>query len=606
MKYKLVNSRRSLVVSRQSSVVSRRSIVNSRQLSVVSRQSSLSIINYQLSIKFCLLFAVLLFSCANPQPPSGGPPDKSPPIITRYAPAQGTTNYKEKSITIEFNKYMNKNTVLENIFISPSVKMKFDWSGKELEIEFEEELKDSTTYVFSLGTEYSDLKGNKPAESFSLIFSTGSFLDSCSITGTLIDPKPTGTNIYAYRIDNINPDTLNPSQTKPNYRTQSGQNGKFDLVALKEGKYRVIAIRDKFKDEVYDEGLDDFGAAPFDVEVTGDSVPVVNLKIGPTKDNTGPQLFSAEGLNSNLIELVFSERLDTNFVKSQALEIWDSTGIEKADVSGAMLSLKSPDKIWVFSSEQLDTNILWKILAIPKKDFSLRDTVGNLINDTANFAYFYAENSPNQIQPELLKMPYPDSSLYVPVIPDLNFVFNLPLSKSDINNSISFMDGDSVKINFDVNWKSDNIMRIIPKNKLEPLKWYIINFRMNEIEAANEIKGKDTTLRLKFRIQDTRNFGGIKGRIKDLHQPDSNLKIIIFNPNFKMVTSPADSGKWSIPSLPEGKYKFELYYDFDGNGKYSYGEAYPFEHSEPFILIKEEKEVPARWTIELELPAPAK
>ena len=126
---------------------------------------------------------------------------------------------------------------------------------------------------------------------------------------------------------------------------------------------------------------------------------------------------------------------------------------------------------------------------------------------------------------------------------------------------------------------------------------------MNELVAVNGNKGKDTTVRLKFRIQDTRNFGGLTGKIKDLTQADSTLKIIIFSSNFITVTSPLDSGKWTVPSLPEGKYKFELYHDLDGNGKYSYGEAYPFKHSEPFILINEEKTVPARWTVDVELPA---
>ncbi|ROL59793.1 hypothetical protein D9V86_10195 [Bacteroidetes/Chlorobi group bacterium ChocPot_Mid] len=550
------------------------------------------------------LTCVIFFSCANPQPPSGGPPDKSPPEITRYAPAQSTLNFDRKSVTIEFNKYMNKNSVLENVFISPSVKMKYEWSGKELEIKFEEDLQKSTTYVFSLGTEYSDLKGNKPTESFSLIFSTGNYLDSGAITGNLIDAKPAGVSIYAYRIDNINPDTLNPTHTKPNYRTQAGQTGKFDLVALKEGRYRIIAIRDKFKDEIYDVGLDDFGAAPFDVDVKGDSIPVVNLRIGPTKDATAPQLFSAEGLNTNHFELSFSEPMDTNFIKAGAFEIQDSLGKERAEVTGAMLSPKSAEKVWIYTQMPLDSRKIWKITALAGKNISVRDTAGNIISDTMNYAFFYPENGVNQTKPELIKMPYPDSSLYVPVIPDLNFTFNIPILKSNIKEAVRFIDIDSLQVSFDIDFKSDNILKIIPKNKLEPIKWYLLFIKMDRITAANNQKGKDTTLRLKFRIVDNRNYGGINGKIKNLTQADTNLKIIIYNNNYRVTTSPGDGGKWVINSIPEGKYQFELFYDADGNGKYSFGEAYPFKHSEPFLNIKEEKEVPARWTIELELPAP--
>ncbi|MFC2131070.1 Ig-like domain-containing protein [Bacteroidota bacterium] len=556
--------------------------------------------------KISIILILILSACANPMPPTGGPADKTSPVITRFSPNQDTVNFWGERITIEFNKYMNKNSVIENIFISPSVKMEYDWSGKELDIEFIEPLDSNTTYVFSLGTEYSDLKQNKPIDAFTLLFSTGSYLDSGAIKGNIFDNEPSGIYIYAYKIDGIDPDTLDPGHTKPNYRTQAGSSGNFQLSALKDGFYRVIAIRDIFKNELFDDGTDDFGAAPFDVWVKADSVPTINLKIGTPQDKVCPQLYDAESLFSNLIAVNFSEPLDTLTVKSLAFNIQDSLRTINVAVAGAMLSSKSNDRVFIIPSEPLDTFRLWKITAHSDNKNGIRDTAGILIQDTANFAYFYSVAEKDTVKFEFSKIPFKDSTKGIDTKPELQFAFNRPVVTTEIEKRMILLNEDSVDIDFDVSRKSDNIFVIIPKSKLIALKWYSLSFELDSLMCSNGSLFIDSTMNLRFQIKDTRNYGGAKGRIKDMYSADSSLFIRIFNDNNTFVTTPADSGKWSVKEIPEGKYQIELFYDLDKNGEYSFGDAYPFKHSEPFLFLKNEQEVPARWTIELTLPAPIK
>ena len=89
---------------------------------------------FNLMISLLILFA---YSCANIQAPSGGPPDKTPPVVETISPLNKTLNFAESKIILQFDKYMNKNSVTENIYILPSAKMKFDWSGKKLAINFD-------------------------------------------------------------------------------------------------------------------------------------------------------------------------------------------------------------------------------------------------------------------------------------------------------------------------------------------------------------------------------------------------------------------------------------------------------------------------------------
>src|SRR3989339_777879 len=119
-----------------------------------------SIVDIRNIIISFLILILIIAGCANPIPPSGGLPDKTPPEIIEYEPANGTLNFSGNSITLNFNNYMDKNKVIDNVFISPNVPFTLDWSGKELEIEFTEPLTPNTTYALTLGTEYTDLKQN--------------------------------------------------------------------------------------------------------------------------------------------------------------------------------------------------------------------------------------------------------------------------------------------------------------------------------------------------------------------------------------------------------------------------------------------------------------
>jgi hypothetical protein len=555
------------------------------------------------------LTMVLITCCANPQPPSGGPRDKTPPVIISYFPENETKNFDGDKIKLKFNKYMDKTKVNENVFISPSLEVSFDWSGKSLDIEFEQELDSNTTYVFSLGTDYTDLKQNKPNEAFTLIFSTGSYLDSCMVKGKLYDKEPTtdksgqtGVFIYAYQINGIDEDTLNFGHTKPNYRTQVGTNGNFTLSALKEGTYRIIAIRDKYRDEVYNEGIDDFGAAPYDVNVTGDSVPIINLRIGGAEDKYGPLLFECESLFSNLLALNFSEPIDTLSVRKEAFKLCDSSGTKEISINGAMMSPESRDKLWVTTKEIPDTATLWEISC--RNEPCIKDTNGNPIQDTANSVYFFAVVEKDSSTINFTQIPFKDSTQGIEILPDLEFALSLPVINDDFDSRIEILSENIVEHEYDIFWKSNNSFIIRPESKLTPLTWHKLSINLDSLCVSNGSCFKDSIIKLNFQTKDTRNYGGAKGRIKGLNMADTTIKIIFDNGKNTYIISPSDSGRWKILDLPEGKYNVSLYKDINCNKKYDYGNSMPFRHSEPFIFLEIPQEIPPRWTIEISLPKP--
>ena len=553
----------------------------------------------RLFASFLFLFIFLIInSCAVIEAPSGGPKDTIPPEITYISIQRGTLNFSEKNIYLKFSKYMDKAKVLENLSISPKTELKFDWSGKELEIMFQKPLDTNTTYSLQLGTEYTDYYNVKPAEAFELIFSTGNRLDSGIISGKLIDERPAGAYIFVYNITNINPDTLNFKQTMPNYRVQIGTSGEFRLGAIKDGKYRVFAIRDEFKNELYDDN-DAFGSPENDVEVKdAKSLPIV-LRIGPPVDKTPPELVSAEANYSNLIVARFSEILDSNFVRAESFYLVDSTNSSPLTISGVSFAGNNRD-VAIYTQEKLDSARMYLLTAFKLSEFSIRDTSGNLI-DSMNMAKFNGYSRIDSTKPLINAYPFMDSVSNIAQNKFMRFIFSIPVDTASVRNALTFKKLDSkIPSDFKILPFLNNVIRIEPTEIMEPETWYELILKNKNIKGLNGIFAQDTNIRLRFRTSDLRTLGNASGTVRGVDFCKDKLIISIFNKekNKKYITKTDKEGKWSFLNLEPGEYTIEAFCDSNSDGFYNFGTAIPYTFSEPFFVVESKLNIRSRWNVE--------
>lgn len=545
--------------------------------------------------------SILILSCANPLPPPGGPPDTSPPLIIETKPINGSTNYKGNEIVIRFNKYMNRPKVIENLYFSPPIRNRISWSGKKLIIKILEPLDSSLTYTINLGTEYEDYLGNKPETGFSLIFSPGDKIDSASITGILFGEKREGAFIYAYRIDNIDADTLDVRKTKSIYRIQIGKTGKFEIKALAEGIYRIIAVNDVFRNEIYDEGIDLFGAALDDVKVRFDSIPKIFFKLGPIIDKSGPLLYNVESLNSRFIAVTFSEDIDSASVKPASFILTDSSGIDTINIISAYFLHNSAKKIELITEQEIQTDRKWQIIC-PSNENGIKDLAGNIINDTANSKIFIARDIPDTIKPKIISTPFPDSSLKIKLATDFIFVFNVGIDSSKSELEISLIDAkDTTRADFNFDYPMENIIRVNPKKQLESDKWYRLSLDVIKLVAKNGKSLLDTTIELNFKTEDLRQYGSISGKIKykeNTHKGDFYVIARNIENQIQYKTKADNAGLWKFDNIAAGKYNFEVFIDENENGKYDFGDSFPFKYAEKFKFYELEVNVKARWETE--------
>ncbi len=215
---------------------------------------------------FYILFLSFIFiSCANIASPTGGEGKNKVPTIIKCSIDNETINFNKKEIEIEFNNYMNRTSVIENIGIFPKIKYNYKWKGKKLIIYFNENLLENTTYSFQITANYKDYYDISPQETFFIVFATGDNIDNGQISGNLIgNQNKNGINVFVYNITKINANNINYYTDEPDYKTIIGTNGKFIIPALKDGKYRIIIVEDNDKNGLITANIDNIGIPCFD------------------------------------------------------------------------------------------------------------------------------------------------------------------------------------------------------------------------------------------------------------------------------------------------------------------------------------------------------
>jgi len=104
---------------------------------------------------------MLLYSCARPANPNGGPEDEDPPVLLSEGSTPNyQTRFNEREIVLEFDEYISLSNASKQIVISPPFVnfLKYTVRGKKLLIEFPEgeDLREDATYQINFGEAIKD------------------------------------------------------------------------------------------------------------------------------------------------------------------------------------------------------------------------------------------------------------------------------------------------------------------------------------------------------------------------------------------------------------------------------------------------------------------
>lgn len=208
-------------------------------------------------IPVSMILGMVIFShsCANTTtPPSGGPKDTIPPVITEIYPVIGQVNIPrhKTQLKVEFNEYVTVKDP-KSLFLSPPLEKspKFKLKGKAVVVYFESDLDSNKTYTLDLTNAIGDNNEGNMFPGFTLVFSTGEKIDSMVVTGIVQDCnslKPLkGATVLLYK-DHADSAVF---LKRPDAAIKTDEWGFFCMRNIQDTLYRMYAIIDENNNNMY-------------------------------------------------------------------------------------------------------------------------------------------------------------------------------------------------------------------------------------------------------------------------------------------------------------------------------------------------------------------
>lgn len=209
-------------------------------------------------IPVSLILGMVMFShsCANTTtPPTGGPKDTIPPVITEIYPVLGQVNVptKKTKLKIKFNEYVTVKDP-KSLFLSPPLEKpaKFKLQGKSVVVYFENDLDSNKTYTLDLTNAIGDNNEGNMYPGFTLVFSTGEVIDSMMVTGIVQDCnslKPLkGATVLLYK-DHADSALF---LKRPDAAVKTDEWGFFCMRNIQDTLYRMYALIDENNNNMYE------------------------------------------------------------------------------------------------------------------------------------------------------------------------------------------------------------------------------------------------------------------------------------------------------------------------------------------------------------------
>ena len=240
------------------------------------------IINYFVFV----LMVISIIACANRGTPSGGEKDIEPPIIVRSSPENYSTNFKAKEIRIYFDEYIKVKDIQKQLIISPPMDPEPDITplgsaSKYIKIVINDTLAENTTYAFNFGQSIVDNNEENPYPYYKYVFSTGDYIDSLSVKGSILDATSRipdkFVSVMLYEVDSTFNDSVIYKQ-KPKYITNTLDSlTTFSIDNIKEGKYLLVALKDENRNFTFQQKTDKIGFYNKLITVPSDTSYIIKL-----------------------------------------------------------------------------------------------------------------------------------------------------------------------------------------------------------------------------------------------------------------------------------------------------------------------------------------
>lgn len=473
---------------------------------------------------------ILWYSCAQIRPLKGGEKDTVSPIALSVYPPHLTTSFTSNQIVFNFDEYIQLNNITQELIISPPLQKqpKIRVKQKSLYITFDEELLPNTTYTFNFGDGVVDLNEGNKANDLIYVFSTGTAIDSLSLSGTVLDAytlKPSaGFKVMLFESDT----TISSKKPRPIYFAKTKTDGSYKINYLREGNFYLYGLNDENSNFRADEGealalIGDSVSPTYE-----DSIKTILYSSVPRSNNPQVDTYSID--STGYVNFKWDSYFDSLTVKPLNPDISVSLILER-DSAFVRLKGKPTDRI-----EELA--VLY----------------GDELSDTISIPFFAsAQKNSFVLNSNIEKKQLISSPL----------ILSTPLWMHVDDTSQISLKQDSLIIQTKIIFSDE-------KNSCE-IKAKLVSGKDYELIAlpgafSNESGGTNDTLNLKFTTYKQQELGSLKFVLSGDELPE-NAYFVLTNKEEKIIysTNTFKSGALLIDNLPATDYTARFWQDDNQN-----------------------------------------
>ena len=233
-----------------------------------------------LNLLLFITVATVFVNCANRGNPTGGEKDVTPPSITKSFPENYSINFTGNEIKIYFDEYIKIKNLSKQLIVSPPMNTPpeitpLGAASKYITIKIYDTLKPNTTYAFNFGNSIVDNNEENPYTYYRYVLSTGSYIDSLTVKGSIKDAINLETDdfvsVMLYEKDSTYNDSTVYKRT-PDYITNTlDSTTNFTIENIKAGQYMLRALKDENGDNKFQQSGDKIAFYETPITVPNDS-----------------------------------------------------------------------------------------------------------------------------------------------------------------------------------------------------------------------------------------------------------------------------------------------------------------------------------------------
>ena len=484
-----------------------------------------------------------LINCANRGTPSGGAVDKLPPEITKSFPENYSTNFSGNEIKIYFDEFIKIKNLQKNLIISPPMDPEpeirpLGSASKYITIKIHDTLKKNTTYAFNFGESIVDNNEENPYPYYRYVFSTGDYIDSLNVSGSISDALRRETdefvNIMLYEIDSTFNDSIIYNK-RPNYITNTlDSTTTFNIENVKAGQYMMIALKEESPNYTFQQKLDKIAFLK----------EVITL---PTENTYELKLFKeAIDFKATRPKLISGQKIAFGYEGSH--EDMKIKLLSERPSGFTSIITKDPktDSLYYWYKPKLETDSL----VFTVSNMNYLDTLVVKIKDQEKDSLFI-----NAIQ-----------SGTISFNDDYEIEANTPLVKFD-KSKVSIFDKDSANVDYNVSFNDLTNRYKFSFNKTEKN-----NYRIKILpEAFTDFFGHvNDTLNYTLKTKELSDYGNLRINLQNAIYP---VIVQLINQKDDVIYEEyaSEAGPIDFKNLNPNTYYIRVVFDTNENGQYDSG-----------------------------------